>query len=444
MVAVVLGLAAPAWPCVATVTGSVSCSNTDHVAQWVLANGPVGGTMLVGTVTEQIGPDFYNVTGFTPTVLPNGTTTGTSVVAGFETNLTGLLTLSVWVRWPDDNYQTQIFTSIDLGRECPGSTPTTTTTTSPPSTTTTYPNTTTTYPNNTTTTCGWCNTTTTYPVTTTTYPNNTTSTCGWCNTTTTYPVTTTTCSWCNTTTTSPVTTTTCSWCNTTTTSPVTTTTCSWCNTTTTSPVTTTTCSWCNTTTTYPVTTTTTYTKLPKCGDLSASPGDGRAIVRWAAPSGGSVTDYVVTTYVGSSAIAAHMVGAAHTNDVVSGLANGKTYRFRVTAETANGSGPPSSPTNAVTIGVPTAPTGVTAAARAGKAELRWKAPAAVNGSRLTAYVVTPYSNGVAMSARRFSAQSTRAKVGGLKAGQHYTFRVAALNHRGMGPQSDPSNAVTPR
>ena len=374
VVAVLLGLAAPAWPCTASVVGTVTCSNVDHVATWTLANGPVGGTMLVGTVTEQIGPDFYNVTGFTPTVLPNGTTSGTSTIAGFETNLSGLLTLSVWVRWPDDNFQTQIFTSIDLGRACPGSVPPSTTT----STTTTYPNTTTSYPN-----------------TTTTYPD-TTTTCSWCNTTTTYPATTTT------------------------------------------------CSWCNTTTTYPNTTTTTYAKPPTCGHLSATPGDGRAVVRWAAPSGGpSVTDYVVTTYVGSSAIGAHMVAPGHTNDVVSGLANGRTYRFRVTAETRGGSGPPSQPTNAVTIGVPTAPTGVTAAARAGKAELRWKAPVAVNGSRLTAYFVTPYRNGVALSARKFSAQTTRAKIAGLKAGQSYTFRVAAANHRGTGPQSEPSDSVTP-
>jgi predicted RNA-binding protein with TRAM domain len=139
-----------------------------------------------------------------------------------------------------------------------------------------------------------------------------------------------------------------------------------------------------------------------------------------------------------------MVAPARTDDVVSGLANGTTYRFRVTAETSRGSGPPSGPTNAVTVGVPTAPTGVTAAARAGKAELRWKAPSAVNGSRLTAYVVTPYRNGVAQSPRLFSAQSTRAKIAGLKAGQSYTFRVAATNHRGTGPQSASSNAVTPR
>jgi len=137
-----------------------------------------------------------------------------------------------------------------------------------------------------------------------------------------------------------------------------------------------------------------------------------------------------------------VVAAAKTSDVISGLANGKTYRFRVIAETQAGSGPPSKPTNAVTIGVPTAPTSVTAVVRSRKAELHWKAPGATNGSRITAYVVTPYRNGVALPARVFSPDSTHATVTGLIPGRSYTFRVAARNHRGLGPQSSASNTVT--
>jgi len=151
---------------------------------------------------------------------------------------------------------------------------------------------------------------------------------------------------------------------------------------------------------------------------------------------------VVTPYLGASALSAHVVAAAKTSDVISGLANGKTYRFRVTAETESGSGPPSKPTNPVTIGVPTAPTSVTAVVRARKAELHWKAPI-TNGSRITAYVVTPYRNGVALPARVFSPDVTHANITGLIPGRSYTFRVAARNHRGLGPQSSPSNVVTP-
>jgi hypothetical protein len=179
--------------------------------------------------------------------------------------------------------------------------------------------------------------------------------------------------------------------------------------------------------------------------LQATPGDGRAVVRWTPPGSTAtpITHYVVTPYLGTSALSSRVVTSAKTSDVVSGLVNGKTYRFRVVAETPTGSGPPSQPTNAVTIGVPTAPTSVTAVARAGKAELHWKAPTTTNGSRITAYVVTVYRNGVALPARVFSPDSSRVTITGLAAGHSYTFRVAARNHRGLGPQSSPSNKVAP-
>ncbi|MGO9875969.1 MAG: fibronectin type III domain-containing protein [Acidimicrobiia bacterium] len=213
-------------------------------------------------------------------------------------------------------------------------------------------------------------------------------------------------------------------------------------TTTTSPATTTT--YPTTTTTYPTTTTT--STPPICDQLVATPGNGRAVVRWkTAPGRGvaPITDYVVTPYIGTSALLSHVVRSATTSDVVSGLVNGKTYRFRVTAETKSGTGPPSDPTNAVTIGVPTAPMSVTAAAQSSGTEVRWKAPTTTNGSRITAYVVTPYRNGVALPARVFSPHATHAKFAGLAAGHSFTFRVAARNHRGLGPQSSPSNNVMP-
>jgi hypothetical protein len=73
--------------------------------------------------------------------------------------------------------------------------------------------------------------------------------------------------------------------------------------------------------------------------------------------------------------------------------------------------------------------------------VQWKAPPVSAGSALTAYVVTPYLNGIAQPARVLSPHATRAKIGGLIAGRTYTFRIAARNRRGEGAQSSPSNAV---
>jgi large repetitive protein len=149
-------------------------------------------------------------------------------------------------------------------------------------------------------------------------------------------------------------------------------------------------------------------------------------------------------YLGSFALEPRVVTSARTRDVVSGLVDGLTYRFRIAVMTESATGPLSALTNPVTIGVPASPTAVTALGRAGKAEVRWKTPTTANGSRITAYVVTPYENGVAQPGRVLSPHATDAKIAGLTAGESYRFRVAAKNARGVGAQSGPSNAVVPK
>ena len=148
-------------------------------------------------------------------------------------------------------------------------------------------------------------------------------------------------------------------------------------------------------------------------------------------------------YLGSYALTPCVVKSARTADVVSGLVNGLTYRFRIAVVTESAMGQLSVLTHPVTIGVPTAPTAVTAVARAGMAEVRWKAPTTTNGSRITAYVVTPYLSGVAQPPRVLSPRAAVAKIAGLTAGGTYRFQVAAKNRRGLGLQSRPSNTVTP-
>jgi hypothetical protein len=88
----------------------------------------------------------------------------------------------------------------------------------------------------------------------------------------------------------------------------------------------------------------------------AVPGDGSATVSWTPPTdgGGSITSYTVTPYDGSTAQTPTTVDGASPKATVTGLANGTTYTFVVTANNAAGIGPPSSPSNAVT---PTATNG---------------------------------------------------------------------------------------
>ncbi|MFZ6002783.1 MAG: FG-GAP-like repeat-containing protein [Actinomycetota bacterium] len=80
-------------------------------------------------------------------------------------------------------------------------------------------------------------------------------------------------------------------------------------------------------------------------------GDGVATVSWTAPAstGGSpITAYVITPYIGYFPLASQTFSATSTSRLVTGLANGTTYRFRVRAVNAVGMGGYSKVTNPVT------------------------------------------------------------------------------------------------
>ena len=74
-----------------------------------------------------------------------------------------------------------------------------------------------------------------------------------------------------------------------------------------------------------------------------------ATVNWTAPSGGPVTDYVVTPYVGTTPGTPTTVSGlpAPSGVTITGLTNGTTYTFVVVASNPAGTGPPSLPSNAV-------------------------------------------------------------------------------------------------
>ena len=97
--------------------------------------------------------------------------------------------------------------------------------------------------------------------------------------------------------------------------------------------------------------------------VSATAGNGSASVSWTAPgSGGSaITSYTVTPYVGSAAQTPVTVSGSPpaTTATVTGLTNGTSYTFTVSATNAVGTGPASSPSNAVAPSVPPTVTAVT-------------------------------------------------------------------------------------
>ena len=136
-----------------------------------------------------------------------------------------------------------------------------------------------------------------------------------------------------------------------------------------------------------------------------------------------------------------------TSATVTGLTNGTSYTFTVTATNAVGTGPASSPSNAVTPTAPTAPaapTGVTATAGNAAAAVSWTAPSD-GGSPITSYTITPYLSGTAQPTTTVngSPPATTTTVTSLANGSTYTFKVTGTNAVGTGPASAASNSVTP-
>jgi hypothetical protein len=180
--------------------------------------------------------------------------------------------------------------------------------------------------------------------------------------------------------------------------------------------------------------------------VTATAGSLSGLVSWTAPSsGGPVTTYTVTPYVGSTAqtALATTVSGSTTSTTVTGLTQGTTYTFVVQASNAAGSGAASAQSNSVQPTGPTAPTApqnVTASPASGQALVSWSAP--VSGGTPTSYTVTPYAGSTAGTPVTAGASATSATVTGLTNGTAYTFQVTASNSSGTGAYAA-SSAVTP-
>ena len=177
--------------------------------------------------------------------------------------------------------------------------------------------------------------------------------------------------------------------------------------------------------------------------VTATAGDASATVSWTAPAsdgGSAITGYTVTPSSGPTTPAA----AGATSVTVSGLTNGTSYTFTVTATNGVGTSLPSSPSTAVTprpaATAPDPPRNVTATAGDASATVSWAAPAFNGGSAITGYTVTPSSGPTTTAA----AGATSATVSGLINGTSYTFTVTATNTVGTSAASSPANAVTPQ
>ena len=129
---------------------------------------------------------------------------------------------------------------------------------------------------------------------------------------------------------------------------------------------------------------------------------------------------------------------------VTGLTNGDSYSFAVTANTSEGPGAASAASNTVVpAAVPEAPTIGTATGGYGQATVSF-IPSSDEGSAITSYTVTAIDHtNPANGGETATGAGSPITVTGLTNGDFYAFTVTATNGVGTGPPSAPSNTVVP-
>lgn len=180
-------------------------------------------------------------------------------------------------------------------------------------------------------------------------------------------------------------------------------------------------------------------------NLRTSAGNGRVTLVWDAPSsdGGSpIVGYRVYqgTSSGNEAFLAQL-GDIRTF-VDSGLANGQTYYYCVTALNGVGQGPQSNEASAKPAGTPGQPTGLAATATSTSVGLSWFVPSTDGGSPLTDYLIFrgTYPNGEALLTTVGGTQLSYTDTA-VTVGVTYFYVVSARNAVGEGPKSNEAHAV---
>lgn len=193
-------------------------------------------------------------------------------------------------------------------------------------------------------------------------------------------------------------------------------------------------------------------------------GNGFALVTWNPPVFMGVLpdeifkrtlpSYTVTSSAGDTAT----ISVAEFNEKgyvkISGLTNGTSYTFTVTAGDGVNTSAPSLPSEPVVptakeIHAPEAPGGARAEAADGIASIHFSAPANNGGSPVLGYDVTvnPGGRTVMFTGRKFLVLGGRHVtfdvVDGLENGKTYTFDVAAVNAAGKGPATSTKPLTLP-
>ncbi len=180
-------------------------------------------------------------------------------------------------------------------------------------------------------------------------------------------------------------------------------------------------------------------------DLTATAGNAQVALAWSAPAssgGDAITGYNI--YQGTSSGGETLLTSTSTTVtafISTGLTNGTTNYFKVTAVTSAGEGPASNEASATPAALPGAPTGLSATSGDAQVVLNWTAPAS-NGSPITSYnVYEGTSPGGETFLQSTGSAAATFTATGLTNGTKYFFKVTAVNGVGEGPVSNEASAT---
>ena len=189
-------------------------------------------------------------------------------------------------------------------------------------------------------------------------------------------------------------------------------------------------------------------------NLQATPSNGQVTLSWAAPSsdgGSAITSYNIyrsMTSGGEGTTSIATVNGSTLTYTDTGLANGQTYFYKVTAVNSVGESPASNEANVTPPGytVSAPPTGLTATTvSSSEIDLSWSAPTNTGGSAITGYVIErSLDSGTSWSSIQSNTGSTSTVYSDtpLPSSSTYTYRVHAINSVGDSPPSNTATATT--
>jgi fibronectin type 3 domain-containing protein/O-glycosyl hydrolase len=169
--------------------------------------------------------------------------------------------------------------------------------------------------------------------------------------------------------------------------------------------------------------------------VSATAGNAQVVLTWTASSGATSYNIYRSTTSGGEGSTPYKTGVTSATFTDTGLTNGTTYYYQITAVSSGGESGKSSEVSAApkaAAGFPAAPTGVSATAGNGQVVLTWTASSGATSYNIYRSTTsggegsTPYKSGVT---------ATSFTDAGLTNGTTYYYQVTAVNSTGEGAKS---------